>query len=97
MNVKPSLTLKRRLKAPPSRVYGAWTEPGKLTQWFGPEGAETLTPETDARVGGRFHVLMRTADGEEHGVSVTVTSDSRSGVVRQAQVNTSRSSGTTSR
>ncbi len=69
MNVKPSLTLKRRLKAPPSRVYGAWTEPGKLTQWFGPEGAETLAAETDARVGGRFHVLMRTADGEEHGVS----------------------------
>ena len=64
MNVKPSLTLKRRLKAPPSRVYGAWTEPGKLTQWFGPEGAETLAAETDARVGGRFHVLMRTPDGE---------------------------------
>ena len=67
--VKPSLTLKRRLKAPPTKVYGAWTEPDKLTKWFGPAGAETLEAETDARVGGRFHVLMRTADGELHGVS----------------------------
>ena len=69
MPVKPSLTLKRRLKAPPTKVYGAWTEPDKLTKWFGPAGAETLEAETDARVGGRFHVLMRTADGELHGVS----------------------------
>lgn len=69
MSVKPSLTLKRRLKAPPAKVYGAWTEPDKLTKWFGPAGAETLAAETDARVGGRFHVLMRTADGEVHGVS----------------------------
>ena len=69
MPVKPSLTLKRRLKAPPTKVYGAWTEPDKLTRWFGPAGAETLEAETDARVGGRFHVLMRTADGELHGVS----------------------------
>ena len=69
MPVKPSLTLKRRLKAPPAKVYGAWTEPDKLTKWFGPAGAETLEAETDARVGGRFHVLMRTADGELHGVS----------------------------
>jgi len=69
MPVKTSLTLKRRLKAPPTKVYGAWTEPDKLTKWFGPAGAETLEAETDARVGGRFHVLMRTADGELHGVS----------------------------
>ena len=34
-----------------------------------PGSAETLEAETDARVGGRFHVLMRTADGELHGVS----------------------------
>ena len=66
---KPSLTLKRRYNAPPAKVYGAWTEPDKLTKWFGPAGAETLEAETDARVGGRFHVLMRTADGELHGVS----------------------------
>ena len=33
---KPSLTLKRRLDAPPSKVFAAWTDPEKLVHWFGP-------------------------------------------------------------
>jgi uncharacterized protein YndB with AHSA1/START domain len=66
--VKPGLTLKRRLSAPPERVYQAWTDPQKMMRWFAPAGAETLAAETDARVGGRFRVLMRTADGQEHDV-----------------------------
>ena len=33
---KPSLTLKRRLNAPPSKVFAAWTDPEKLAHWFGP-------------------------------------------------------------
>ncbi len=33
---KPSLTLKRRLKAPPAKVFAAWTEPEKIKRWFGP-------------------------------------------------------------
>jgi uncharacterized protein YndB with AHSA1/START domain len=40
-----------------------------MMRWFGPEEAETLRVETDPRVGGRFRVLMRTSDGEEHDVS----------------------------
>jgi uncharacterized protein YndB with AHSA1/START domain len=67
--VKPSLTLKRRLNATPEKVYAAWTEPEKLTKWFGPEQIETLRAQADARVGGRFRILMRSADGEEHDVS----------------------------
>jgi uncharacterized protein YndB with AHSA1/START domain len=66
---KPSLTLKRRLAAPPAKVYAAWTDPAKLSRWFGPTGAEVLRLEADARVGGRYRILMRTPDGEEHGVS----------------------------
>lgn len=69
MSVKPSLTLKRRLKAPPAKVYRAWTDASQLLQWFGPAGAKTLQAEADARVGGRFRILMRTPDGEEHDVS----------------------------
>jgi uncharacterized protein YndB with AHSA1/START domain len=67
--IKPGLTLKRRLNAPPARVYQAWTDPQKMMRWYAPAGAETLAAETDTRVGGRFRVLMRTADGEEHDVS----------------------------
>ena len=69
VTTKPSLAIKRRLNAPPARVYEAWTDPAKMMRWFGPEQAETLRAETDPRVGGRFRVLMRTADGEEHDVS----------------------------
>jgi uncharacterized protein YndB with AHSA1/START domain len=66
---KPSLTLKRRINAPAAKVYQAWTDPEKMMRWYAPAGAQTLVAETDARVGGRFRVLMRTADGQEHDVS----------------------------
>ena len=66
---KPSLTIKRKLNAPPAKVYAAWTDPQKITCWWGPEGAQTLRAETDARVGGRFRVVFRTSGGEEHDVS----------------------------
>jgi len=66
---KPSLTLKRRLNAPPERVYAAWTDAEKLKRWFGPEQIETLRADADARVGGRFRIVMRGTDGEEHNVS----------------------------
>lgn len=66
---KPSLTLKRRLNAPPERVYAAWTDPQKLKRWFGPEEIEMLRANVDARVGGRFRMVMRGTDGEAHEVS----------------------------
>jgi len=66
---KPGLTLKRRIDAPPAKVYAAWTDPQKMMRWYAPAGADTLAAETDARPGGRFRVLMRTADGERHDVS----------------------------
>src|SRR5689334_20662623 len=66
---KPSLTLRRRLHAPPALVYQAWTEPAQIMRWFGPAGAEMLSANTDVRVGGCFHMAFRTPDGEEHNVS----------------------------
>ena len=69
VTAKPSLTLKRRLTAPPGKVYAAWTEPEKIAKWFGPEKIETLRAQADAHVGGRFRIVMRGADGEEHDVS----------------------------
>ena len=68
MSSKPSLTIKRRLNAPPSKVYGAWTDSAKIWHWFGPEDAEILRAETDVRVGGRFRIVFRGPDGEEHDV-----------------------------
>ncbi len=71
MAAKPSLTLKRRIKAPPQKVYAAWTEPEKLMQWFGPDAGKVVSAETDVRVGGRFRIVFHTLDGEQHDVSGT--------------------------
>jgi uncharacterized protein YndB with AHSA1/START domain len=68
MSAKPSLTIRRRLKAPPARVWSAWTEPDKLVQWFGPDGGPVVEATADVRVGGGFHVAFHTLDGERHDV-----------------------------
>jgi uncharacterized protein YndB with AHSA1/START domain len=63
---KPSLVLKRRIKAPPAKVYAAWTDPKKMMRWWGPDDGPTLHVEACVRVGGHFRVRFRTMDGNEH-------------------------------
>jgi len=65
---KPSLSIKRRLNAPPAKVFAAWTDPAKIARWFGPERIEPIRVEADVRVGGRYRFIMRSPDGEEHDV-----------------------------
>jgi uncharacterized protein YndB with AHSA1/START domain len=67
--VKPSLTLKRRLKAPPAKVFAAWTDPEKVKRWMGPGNVEAVSAESDVRVGGRYRWVMRAPSGEEYDVS----------------------------
>jgi uncharacterized protein YndB with AHSA1/START domain len=67
--IEPSLTLKRRLKAPPASVYAAWTDPEKVVKWFGPDSGPVEQAEFDVRVGGRYAVTFRTENGEQHHVS----------------------------
>ena len=67
--IKPSLTLKRRLDAPPQKVYAAWTDPEKILRWFGPDSGPVQDAETDVRVCGRYAVSFSTEDGEQHHVS----------------------------
>lgn len=69
MAAKPSLTLKRRLAAPPAQVFSAWTDPQKMMRWMGPEGVQALKAEIDPRTGGRYRLVMRSPEGEEHDVS----------------------------
>jgi len=66
--VKPSVTLKRRIKAPPAKVFAAWTDPALMARWLGPVGTVELVAKTDPRVGGRFEMKMR-MPGDEHNVS----------------------------
>jgi len=66
---KPSLTLKRRLKAPPAKVFAAWTDPEKVRGWMGPGEIKVVHAESDLRAGGRFRWLMKAPSGEDHDVS----------------------------
>jgi uncharacterized protein YndB with AHSA1/START domain len=67
--VKPSLTLKRRLRAPPDRVFAAWTDPEKVKGWMGPGEIKVIRAENDLRVGGRYRWLMKAPGGQDHDVS----------------------------
>jgi uncharacterized protein YndB with AHSA1/START domain len=67
--VKPSLTIKRRFKAPPEKVFNAWADPEKVKHWMGPGEVKVLRAEGDARTGGHFRWVMRAPNGEDHDVS----------------------------
>jgi uncharacterized protein YndB with AHSA1/START domain len=75
---KPSLSLARKFNSPPEKVWRAWTDPQALKHWFGPDAGKVALAETDVRVGGRFHVVFSTLDGEQHDVG---------GVYREVQPN----------
>jgi len=53
------LRLEREFKAPPERVFAAFTDPKLLAQWWGPEGMTCPVCEIDLRVGGRYRTCMR--------------------------------------
>jgi uncharacterized protein YndB with AHSA1/START domain len=54
-----SLTVQKRIAAPPARVYNAWLDPAVLSRFMASGTGVTLTTaETDPRVGGRFRLDM---------------------------------------
>jgi len=66
--VSPSLMLRRRIAAPPAKVFDAWTRPEQLARWWGPHDTEATSAELDVRVGGRFFIRFSMKGGDEHGV-----------------------------
>jgi uncharacterized protein YndB with AHSA1/START domain len=58
--------IERTFAAPAEDVFDAWTTPEVMARWFH-VGREWGTPlaESDLRVGGRIHVVMRRPDGRE--------------------------------
>lgn len=65
----PVLRITRTFNAPPERVYAAFTQPGDLEKWFGPEGVDCIVHEIDPRPGGAYNFTMRNEKGEEHPLS----------------------------
>src|SRR6187549_3162193 len=62
----PSVTIVRQIKAPLAKVWAAITQPELMMQWWGPDAGPTLRAEADVRPGGRFSVVFRLLNGDEH-------------------------------
>lgn len=58
-----SMLLKRVIKAPVERVWGAWVNAETLPQWWGPEGFSCTTRRIDLRAGGEWVFDMIAPDG----------------------------------
>ncbi|WP_449253044.1 SRPBCC family protein [Brevundimonas naejangsanensis] len=58
------LAVSRFIKAPPQRVWRAWTRHG--TEWFTPRPWRTVSVDHDLRPGGRADVVMESPEGERH-------------------------------
>lgn len=71
--VMPSLTLVKRIKAPPATAFAAWTRPAMIARWFGPHHTKVEQAEIEAREGGRFLIRLVEENGERHGVGGTYT------------------------
>jgi uncharacterized protein YndB with AHSA1/START domain len=61
-----SVTLVRRIKAPPQVVFDAVTTAEGIAHWWGPDAGPVLLSESDPRVGGRYRVRFRMLDSTEH-------------------------------
>lgn len=57
------LTCTRRIAAPREKLFDAWLDPNMLARFMTP-GPDMTVPEatSDARVGGRFRIVMRAGD-----------------------------------
>lgn len=69
----PSVTIVRRIKAPPARVWAAITQPDLMLQWWGPDTGPTLGAVADVRPGGRFRVVFRLLKPTNGGTELTLT------------------------
>jgi len=70
LDQRPGLTITRRLRASPQKVYAAWTNAENLIQWFSAQAKPSSTKaDLDVRVGGRYRISFINRDnGEYHEV-----------------------------
>lgn len=75
MSAPAVVSVEREIAAPPERVFDAWIDPQQARQFlFATAGGKIVRCDIDARVGGRFLIVDRRADGdaEHHGEFVEI-------------------------
>jgi uncharacterized protein YndB with AHSA1/START domain len=63
------LVVRRVIPLPRERVFDAWLDPVRLARFMRPGSTAKATAEVDARVGGRFRIVMHhphDSGGTEH-------------------------------
>ena len=65
--VNPDLDLEliREVPVTPEAVFGAWTNPESLKQWFAPRPFSVPLVEIDLRPGGGFRTVMNDPEGNQ--------------------------------
>jgi uncharacterized protein YndB with AHSA1/START domain len=58
-----TLELGRRLPAPPSSVWDAFTDPDRLARWWGPRGFSIPSLRFEPRVGEGYRIEMQPPEG----------------------------------
>lgn len=69
------VTVTRDFSAPPERIFDAWLDPAQAARFlFATPAGEIVRCDIDARVGGRFLIVDRRAEGdmEHHGEFVAI-------------------------
>jgi uncharacterized protein YndB with AHSA1/START domain len=59
-----TLQLTRDISAAPPVVFGAFSDPGELRRWWGPEGFSTPALEFDPRSGESYRIQMQPPEGD---------------------------------
>ena len=59
-----TLEMTRVVPAAPSVVFGAFSAPDELAQWWGPEGFTSPSLEFDPRVGDSYRIEMQPPEGD---------------------------------
>jgi glutathione S-transferase len=64
-----TLVIRRHFRAPPERVFAAFTEKALMQAWYGPETVTVPHCDVDACVGGKYRIEMHTPGGAVHVVN----------------------------
>jgi len=60
------IVISRVFDAPRELVWEAWTNPGHVAQWWGPNGFTTTIEKMDVRPGGTWQHVMHGPDGTDY-------------------------------